>query len=122
MEIIYGLIGLLAGVALVYKLINRIDSLEKKVAWASDRSPQAQYLRHLEDQENGWESTPELTVVTKHLLNLNAAQNLVLRALLLENPVVMLQLREFCERYPVNTEEERTFVKELKELLVPDEE
>jgi hypothetical protein len=52
------IIGALAGVGyggyVISKFFRRIGDLERRVAFLEDRSPQAQYIRELEDKEKGW--------------------------------------------------------------------
>lgn len=38
----------------IYSLSNRIDELQRRIAFLEDRSPQANYIRDLEDKEKEW--------------------------------------------------------------------
>lgn len=54
MVVIGAWIGLVCAAFFIHKLIERVDALEKRIAWLEDRSPQAEYLRSLENAEKGW--------------------------------------------------------------------
>lgn len=50
--ILIGFAGLLIA---VYRLFDKVNALSARVAFLEDRSPQAEYIRSLENKEKGWE-------------------------------------------------------------------
>lgn len=47
-------LGFAVSAIYIYYLNERLKALTARVAFLEDRSPQAEYLRELEDAEKGW--------------------------------------------------------------------
>jgi len=118
MEILIGVIGAGCAFYLIHKLINRIDNLEKRIAWLEDRSPQARYLRELEDKEKGWDSeTEDVKEILRYVMSVNSAQNFATRALLVEKPIIVMTLKLFCQKYVAENESQQRFKSELEKIV-----
>lgn len=102
----------------VNKLFNRIDTLERKVSFLEDRSPQARNLREMENEEKGWGSEVEdVKEILRYVMSVNSAQNFATRALLLEKPAIVMTLKYFCQKYSPENDSQQRFKSELEKIV-----
>jgi hypothetical protein len=105
----------------IYERLDEVDG------WDGSTEEQKSSIRSLTyqllpEKVDSKKVTEDLQVAIKHFLNLNSAQNLVLRALILRDDVVATQLKQFCEKYEIETNEEKVFISEISELIASIEE
>jgi len=119
-----GILSAVFGVAcicyLVSRLVNRIAELEKRIAWLEDRSPQARYVRELEDKEKEWpQATDDLKELVGHILIENFAHSAAIRTILVNQPKMMDALAGFSNLLPTNNEADIARIGAIRKILKP---